>query len=242
MTSKKFYTNKDGSVGYVKKGRKYTLHRPPRLSRDNWYGGSETQNTRWVLELLGHKKNGYFIDIGCNDPVNGNNTYVLERKYSWDGIVVEPNALYFGDIHHMRKCTKILGRPIFEHDEMVDFASVTEDWLQGYSGIEKTLHRASRQKKYSIKKLQAMSPNTLVQECSVPKIFDYLKIDVEGAELNIIKNWPWDKAQPTLVSIESDPETTAKSVIEYMKEIDYKQVKNPYCNLNYEFFFSHSSY
>ena len=45
----------------------------------------------------------------------------------------------------MRKCTKILGRPIFEHDEMVDFASVTEDWLQGYSGIEK-YQRASRQK------------------------------------------------------------------------------------------------
>ena len=44
MTSKKIYTSKDGAVLYFKKGRKYTLHRPPRLSQDNWYGGSETQN------------------------------------------------------------------------------------------------------------------------------------------------------------------------------------------------------
>ena len=70
MSPKKIYTNKDGAVLYFKKGLRYTLHQPPRLSRDNWYGGSETQNTRWVLELLGHKKNGYFCLLYTSDAAD----------------------------------------------------------------------------------------------------------------------------------------------------------------------------
>lgn len=31
-------------------------------------------------------KNGFFLDVGCNHPVNGNNTYLLEKKYQWTGI------------------------------------------------------------------------------------------------------------------------------------------------------------
>ena len=124
---------------------------------------------------------------------------------------------------------------------------IENEGLDGYSGIDETqnihfrkniIHQGvSKQPKFKIVKLQAMSPDTLVKEYSVPEVFDYLKIDVEGAELKIVKNWPWDKARPTLVSIESDPETTAKSVIEHMKKVNYKQVKNPHCKVNYEFFF-----
>jgi len=223
------------------------LHHPAgKLRRNDFYGGSETQNTRWVLELLEHKKNGYFIDIGCNDPVRSNNTWILEKKYAWEGIVVEPNAIHFGNILHMRTCAKILGRPIFDHDDTVDFMIIKDDRLHGYSGIKETQsintrQTISRQTKSKIVKLQAMSPNTLVKEYLVPKVFDYLKIDVEGAELNVIKNWPWDTAQPTLVSIEADPETTGKGVLEYMKEVNYNQVQNPYCKVNYEYFFSKSA-
>ncbi len=211
------------------------------------YGGSETQNTHWVLESLQNKKNGYFIDIGCNQPKYGNNTYVLEKNFSWNGIVVEPNPQHFNDIQNMRTCTKILGRPIFDHNDFVDFMIIENTGLDGYSGIDETQnihHRkmivhqgVSKQPKFKIVKLQAMCPKTLVKEYSVPNIFDYLKIDVEGAELKIIQNWPWDKARPTLVSIESDPETTAKSVIKCMTEVNYKQVENSHCNVNYEFFF-----
>ena len=164
------------------------------------YDASETQNTHWVLELLEHKKNGYFVDIGCNHPIGGNNTYILEKKFAWDGVVVEPNAQHFNNIQNMRTCTKILGRPIFDHNNLVDFMIIENKGLDGYSGIEETqnIHQrktimyqgVSKQPQFKIVKLQAMSPDTLVKEYSIPKVFDYLKIDVEGAELNIIKNWP----------------------------------------------------
>ena len=40
------------------------------------------------------KKNGYFVEIGSNEPIYINNTYVLENTYEWKGIMVEMNESY----------------------------------------------------------------------------------------------------------------------------------------------------
>tara|TARA_Y100000768_G_C23458310_1_gene442527 strand:+ start:252 stop:419 length:168 start_codon:yes stop_codon:yes gene_type:complete len=44
---------------------------------------------KFVLNMLKYKKNGYFLEIGSNDPININNTYILEKDYEWNGIMVK---------------------------------------------------------------------------------------------------------------------------------------------------------
>lgn len=44
-----------------------------------------------ILEFLTQKENGFYIDIGANNPVNGSNTYWFYRLKNWSGICVEPN-------------------------------------------------------------------------------------------------------------------------------------------------------
>lgn len=43
----------------------------------------------FVLICHNFKKNGTFLEIGSNDPININNTYNLESQYDWKGILVE---------------------------------------------------------------------------------------------------------------------------------------------------------
>jgi hypothetical protein len=43
----------------------------------------------FVSKILKEKRNGYFLEIGSNHPVQGNNTYLLEKKYNWKGLMVE---------------------------------------------------------------------------------------------------------------------------------------------------------
>ncbi len=52
------------------------------------YNGQAHQD-EFVLEVLNFKKNGYFLEIGSNDPIFINNTYLLEKEYNWKGIMVE---------------------------------------------------------------------------------------------------------------------------------------------------------
>lgn len=42
-----------------------------------------------VLLLNRFKKNGHYLEIGSNDPIQTNNTYLLEKEYQWRGIMVE---------------------------------------------------------------------------------------------------------------------------------------------------------
>ena len=43
----------------------------------------------FVINILKHKKNGYFLEIGSSDPIYTNNSYKLETEYDWRGIMVE---------------------------------------------------------------------------------------------------------------------------------------------------------
>ncbi len=44
---------------------------------------------KFVVNILKHKQNGYFLEIGSNDPIFINNTYVLEKELNWKGIMIE---------------------------------------------------------------------------------------------------------------------------------------------------------
>jgi hypothetical protein len=48
----------------------------------------------FVLSVLNGKKEGVFLDIGCNEPKRINNTFLLEEKYNWKGILID-----FADYH-----------------------------------------------------------------------------------------------------------------------------------------------
>ena len=55
----------------------------------------QSEQDKFVLNILKNKKNGYFLEIGSNDPININNSYLLETKYDWKGIMVEYNPIFY---------------------------------------------------------------------------------------------------------------------------------------------------
>lgn len=50
---------------------------------------SQVGQDLWVLEKLGNKRDGLFLDIGCGHPVEGNNTFLLWRDFNWNGISID---------------------------------------------------------------------------------------------------------------------------------------------------------
>ena len=46
-----------------------------------------------VDKFFKKKQNGFYIDIGCYHPIDGNNTYLLYKK-GWNGINIDINQLY----------------------------------------------------------------------------------------------------------------------------------------------------
>ena len=82
----------------------------------------QAQQDKFVLNILKEKRNGYFLEIGSNHPININNTYLLETKYDWKGIMIEYNKSFLdlykihrpNSIHIMNDATTIDYKDVFE--------------------------------------------------------------------------------------------------------------------------------
>jgi hypothetical protein len=56
---------------------------------------SQAGQDMFVLSLLDGKRDGVFLDLGCNHPILINNTYLPESEFGWDGLSVDIDETYF---------------------------------------------------------------------------------------------------------------------------------------------------
>lgn len=68
---------------------------------DEYYKGQALQD-KFILSFLNHKQNGYFLEIGSNDASYINNTYILETKYNWKGMMIDSDANHEDSYKAMR--------------------------------------------------------------------------------------------------------------------------------------------
>ena len=97
------------------------------------YNGQVEQD-KFVLNLLKFKKKGFFLEIGSNRPIIINNTYLLEKDYEWNGIMIEYDKQFLKDykelrpnnIHVINDATKIDYKKLFETNNV----PLNMDYLQ----------------------------------------------------------------------------------------------------------------
>ena len=137
------------------------------------------------------KKNGTFIEIGSGNGVDLSNTYILEKKFKWKGVVCEPDIRLHAKILAKRKCfleTKPISSP---SNKNVYFS---------YKGLHDSY--ASSNYSSSAKKLKSISLNNLIKKYQLGKNIDYISRDTEGSEFDIIKNFNFKKYNVKIFIIE----------------------------------------
>lgn len=139
---------------------------------------------KWVCDMFGYKSGGYFLDIGAFDGVQISNTYYLEKNLGWDGICVEAGKNNFEELIKNRSCT-CLNVAVTDHNAFVNFA---ENWTYGKIGEGI--------------RTECISIDRLLIDWKVPKAIDYISLDVEGSEYDILKLFPFDDYQVNLWTIE----------------------------------------
>lgn len=154
----------------------------------------------FVLNELNFKKNGFFVEFGATNGINGSNTYLLENKFNWRGILAEPAKIFYNELNKNRKC--------FIETNLVWKNSKSrllfhEDFAGGLSTIKKFIdHDTQIRKKNKEYILETISLNDLLVKYNAPKIIDYLSIDTEGSEFNILNNFDFNKYKFRIITCE----------------------------------------
>jgi FkbM family methyltransferase len=175
----------------------------------------EGQDT-FVIEYLNNMRNGYFIDIGAYDGKEFSNTYDLEKLYGWTGILVECDPNVVGELKKHRS-SMIETRAIWSKSgEQIKFKSVNGGKL---SGIQSTLiHKKALSRDGSFHMLETISLNDLLYKHDCPKHINYMSIDIEGAEYEVLSAFDFSYTFD-IVSIEHL--SNAKDIVNLMEDNGY---------------------
>ena len=161
----------------------------------------QAEQDKFVLNMLKNKKNGFFLEIGSNHPININNSYILERNYEWNGIMIEYSNNWLNDYKNLFKINNVpLNLDYLQIDLEVDNGSTLNTLKKLNSEVMDKHKFATITFEHDI-----YHTNCLNTRLASRKIFEdrgYVRVfsDVNNAGINPYEDW---YIHPDLVDIES---------------------------------------
>ncbi len=150
----------------------------------------------WVLERTGFKKGGFFVEFGATDGISLSNTYLLEREFAWQGILAEPHPGYFKELQSNRECQLVPACIGGRSGDEVEFLLADEfSGMLHHRDRDSNADRRSAYAQFSdnILKLHTISLDEFLEQNGAPKKIDYISVDTEGSELEILMSFPFEK-------------------------------------------------
>jgi FkbM family methyltransferase len=161
------------------------------------FKNSSESELELVRAFFNNKTNGFYVDVGANDPVIGSQTYHLEQL-GWDGLLVEPLA-YLADMLREKRNARVAQFACSapdNHNKKLQFLM---------AGVYSTLNKnpiaiGANSNEYA--EVTCKTLNSILEENGVQPNFDFISIDIEGHEIEMFKGFTLQKWQPVLVLLE----------------------------------------
>lgn len=143
------------------------------------------------------KQNGKYIELGALDGELYSNTKYYEDTLHWTGILIEPQPIEFYFLKKNRPHNYLFESLISSEIEELKFRFFTNKHT-AVSGVEKTLPKQhydtyfnNIENKNEVQHSILMKPTTLTNIVKRTPIthFDFLSLDVEGHEYEVLKSW-----------------------------------------------------
>ena len=167
----------------------------------------------FALYFSDFRKNGFFVEFGATNGLSLSNTYSLEKHFDWDGILAEPLPSWHADLRKNRECA-IDTRCVYSQSDL-RMAFVDTFEAPELSGLKKSLqddHNKSARANNRTIEVNTVSLMDLLGQYSAPDTIDYLSIDTEGSELEILIPFDFTRYHVSTLTVEHnfvEPQRTA---------------------------------
>ena len=186
---------------------------------------SELRQDLFVLSATEMKKGGFFVEFGASDGLNASNTWLLETHFSWRGILVEPAKFWLEALHSNRPISFKDNKCIWSESGLkIEFSEAKYPTLSTLSSFASSdIHASARKssKKYLVETITLFD---LLRAHDAPKEIDYLSIDTEGSEYEIMKNFNFNEYSFKVITVEHNFSSQREDLFQLLTMSGYKRV------------------
>jgi FkbM family methyltransferase len=178
--------------------------------------------------LLASKNKGFYLDVGANDPTFNSNTKRFYDK-GWSGISIEPGLDSFNKFCAIRTRDINLNIGVGPVNGTLTFYQIVGD--STLSSFNKTV-AAKMASKFGLPlaetTIDVLRLNEVFEHYVQRKHVDFMSVDAEGLDLDILRSNNWERFRPSLIIVEIDNQY--QEIIEYMNRCQYLLIYNNYHN------------
>jgi FkbM family methyltransferase len=163
---------------------------------------SQLRQDLFVLSELQFMRDGYFVEFGATNGFDLSNSFLLEKEYGWKGILAEPARIWHESLR-LNRSAHIETNCVWKDSESeLLFNEAKEGELSTIDRFSASdLHHEAR-KNGSLYNIMTISLNDMLEKYNAPDHFNYLSIDTEGSELEILRAFDFQRYKIDVITCE----------------------------------------
>ncbi len=178
----------------------------------------------FVLRQLNNKRNGFFVEFGATDGVSLSNTFLLEKHYGWKGILAEPAHVWIEKLKKNRSCfidTRCVWSKSGGTLGFYETKNAVLSTIDKYSNPDFLAGSREDRNEYAV---ETISLNDLLSFYNAPTTIDYISIDTEGSEYEILKTFNFSKYFIRIITVEHNFSSKREDIFNLLTVNGFKRV------------------
>jgi FkbM family methyltransferase len=175
----------------------------------------------WALWEAGGKHDGFFVEFGAADGKSNSNTFFLEMEMNWKGVVAEPHPAFIDSVRHHRSCV-VSNKCVYSRSgEHIEFLATQVRELGRIASIDP--QDGHKREDHTVVEVETISLNDLLIEAQAPQDIDFLSIDTEGSELEILAHFDFDRWNLRTISVEHNRTKMRERIFDLLTSRGYRR-------------------
>jgi FkbM family methyltransferase len=177
-----------------------------------------------AISQVGVEKRGFFVEFGATNGLDLSNSFLLEKDYGWQGILCEPAKEWHEKLMLNRSCA-IDTRCVYSSTgERIEFSEASVGELSTISSFRNSDGNRAQRRFSSTYEVETVTLLDLLLTHEAPSHIDFLSIDTEGSEFEILKAFDFSQYSFGLICVEHNFTENREKISKLLIKNGYSQV------------------
>lgn len=185
---------------------------------------SQLRQDLFVLSHLNFITEGYFVEFGATNGVLKSNTYLLEKQFGWKGILAEPAKCWQPELRANRNSHIETNCVWSKSGDILNFNEVAQSELSTIERFSDKDYHAHEREMFISYPVQTISLNDLLIKYNAPFHINYLSLDTEGSEFEILSSLDFAKYTFDVITCEHNHSLNRNKIYSLLIKNGYRRI------------------